>query len=70
MSSTSSSVLTRCAPSQRSTRFETVRELGSQSMVPEGFSTPGGIERDGVNLAIKGTERRKPDEKSRTGCGR
>lgn len=33
--------------------FETVRELCPQSTVPEGFSTRGGIERDGVHLAIK-----------------
>jgi flavodoxin len=33
--------------------FETVRELCPQSTVLEGFSTRGGIERDGVYLAIK-----------------
>jgi flavodoxin len=33
--------------------FETVRELCPQSAVLEGFSTRGGIERDGVYLAIK-----------------
>jgi flavodoxin len=33
--------------------FETVRELCPQSTILEGFSTRGGIERDGVYLAIK-----------------
>jgi flavodoxin len=33
--------------------FETVRELCPQCTVLEGFSTRGGIERDGVYLAIK-----------------
>jgi flavodoxin len=35
--------------------FQTVRELCPGCTVLEGFSTRGGIERDGVNLAIKGT---------------
>ena len=34
--------------------FETVKELCPQCTVLEGFSTRGGIERDGVYLAIKG----------------
>ena len=33
--------------------FETVRELCPQCTVLEGFSTRGGIERDGIHLAIK-----------------
>ncbi len=37
----------------RGSSFETVRELCPQSAVLEGFSTRGGIERDGVYLAIK-----------------
>jgi flavodoxin len=34
--------------------FQTVRELCRESTVLEGFSTRGGMERDGVYLAIKG----------------
>lgn len=34
--------------------FQTVRELCPQSTVLERFSTRGGLERDGVYLAIKG----------------
>ena len=33
--------------------FATVRELCPDSIVPEGFTTTGGIERDGIYLAIK-----------------
>jgi flavodoxin len=35
--------------------FQTVRELCAGCTVLEGFSTRGGIERDGVHLAIEGT---------------
>lgn len=35
--------------------FQTVRELCPGSTVLEGFSTRGGVERDGVHLAIEGT---------------
>lgn len=38
--------------------FRTVKELCRNSKILEGFSTKGGIERDGVFLAIKG-ERKK-----------
>jgi hypothetical protein len=33
--------------------FTTVKELCRDSTVPEGFTTTGGIERDGIDLAIK-----------------
>lgn len=33
--------------------FATVKELCRDSTVPEGFTTTGGIERDGIDLAIK-----------------
>ena len=33
--------------------FATVKELCPDSIVPEGFTTTGGIERDGIYLAIK-----------------
>ena len=33
--------------------FQTVRQLCPQSKVTEGYETKGGIERDGVKLAIK-----------------
>ena len=42
--------------------FETVRELCPQSTVLEGFSTRGGIERDGVYLAIKQARAREARE--------
>lgn len=41
--------------------FETVKELCPNSTVLEGFSTKGGVERDGIYLAIKG-ERAKEVE--------
>lgn len=46
--------------------FQTVRELCPDSTILEGFVTRGGVERDGVLLAIRGQRRHKP--KSRTGC--
>ena len=42
--------------------FETVKELCSDSKIAEGFEIRGGIEKDGVYLAIEG-ERRKEAEK-------
>ena len=45
--------------------FETVKQLCSGSKVLEGFSTTGGIERDGVYLAIKGDKAVQAQEEIR-----
>lgn len=42
--------------------FETVKDLCPNSKILEGFSTKGGIERDGIYLTIK-DEKRKEEEK-------
>ena len=47
--------------------FETVKELCPQCTVLEGFTTRGGIERDGVYLAIKGARAEEVKEKWRAG---
>jgi hypothetical protein len=39
--------------------FETVKELCSNSTVLEGFSTKGGIERDGVLFVMEGEKKKK-----------
>lgn len=43
--------------------FETVKELCPNSHIPEGFSIKGGIERDGVYLAIKGERAEEAETK-------
>lgn len=43
--------------------FETVKELCPNSKVLEGFSTKGGVERDGVYLAIKDEKRKEAEMK-------
>lgn len=43
--------------------FETVKELCSKSKVLEGFEMKGGIERDGVLLAIKGDQAKEAETK-------
>jgi len=45
--------------------FETVKQLCPDSNVLEGFSTTGGIERDGVYLAIKGDKAVQAQEEVR-----
>jgi len=45
--------------------FETVKQLCPDSNVLEGFSTTGGIERDGVYLAIKGDKAVQAQEEIR-----
>jgi len=45
--------------------FETVKQLCPGSNVLEGFSTTGGIERDGVYLAIKGDKAAQAQEEVR-----
>jgi len=45
--------------------FETVKQLCPGSKVLEGFSTTGGIERDGVYLAIKGDKAVQAQEEVR-----
>ena len=45
--------------------FETVKQLCPGSKVLEGFSTTGGIERDGVYLAIKGDKAVQAQEEIR-----
>jgi len=45
--------------------FETVKQLCPDSKVLEGFSTTGGIERDGVYLAIKGDKAVQAQEEIR-----
>jgi flavodoxin len=45
------------------TSFDTVKELCKSSMVMEGFSMQGGIERDGVYLAIKDEKRKEAEAK-------
>ena len=45
--------------------FETVKQLCPDSKVLEGFSTTGGIERDGVYLAIKGDKAVQAQEEVR-----
>lgn len=39
--------------------FETVRELAAKSTVLEGFSTKGGIERDGILFVMKGDKEKQ-----------
>src|SRR5690606_8460446 len=39
--------------------FETVRELCPDSNIPEGFSTKGGIERDGIYFVMQGERERQ-----------
>lgn len=39
--------------------FRTVEELCPESDILEGFSTRGGLERDGIHLAIKGKRRKE-----------
>lgn len=46
--------------------FDTVKELCPNSKVMEGFTMKGGVERDGVYLAIKDEERREAETKVRT----
>src|SRR5690606_15921145 len=46
--------------------FKTVKELCRNSIVLEGFSTKGGIERDGIYLAITGERRIKIEQDVRT----
>ena len=43
--------------------FETVKELCPNSKVLEGFSTKGGVERDGVYLAFKDEKRKEAEMK-------
>jgi flavodoxin len=43
--------------------FETVKELCSNSTILEGFSIKGGVERDGVLLAIKDERKREAEKK-------
>lgn len=43
--------------------FKTVKELCPDSHIPEGFSIKGGIERDGVYLAIKGERAEEAETK-------
>jgi flavodoxin len=43
--------------------FETVKELCAKSTVLEGFEIRGGIERDGVYLAIKGEKANEAESK-------
>lgn len=41
------------------TTFQTVRELCPNSTVPEGFSTRGGIERDGIYFVMEGEKEKQ-----------
>lgn len=43
--------------------FQTVRELCPSSTILEGFSTKGGVERDGIYLAIKGERAKEVENK-------
>lgn len=43
--------------------FHTVKELCAKSTVPEGFEIKGGVERDGVYLAIKEEKRKEAEAK-------
>lgn len=43
--------------------FETVKELCLNSKILEGFSTKGGIERDGIYLTIKDEKRKEAEKK-------
>lgn len=43
--------------------FETVEELCPDANIPEGFSIKGGIERDGIYLAIKGEKAEEAEAK-------
>jgi flavodoxin len=45
--------------------FEQVRELAGESQVPEGFSMRGGLERDGIYLAIEGERREEAEARVR-----
>ena len=42
--------------------FETVKRLCSKSTVLEGFSTQGGIERDGILFVMEGEKKKRVDE--------
>lgn len=46
--------------------FDTVKELCPNSKVLEGFTMKGGVERDGVYLAIKDEKRKEAETKVRT----
>jgi flavodoxin len=46
--------------------FDTVKELCKNSKVLEGFTMKGGVERDGVYLAIKDEKRKEAETKVRT----
>jgi len=39
--------------------FNTVRELCPESTIPEGYSTKGGVERDGIYFVMEGEKRRE-----------
>lgn len=45
--------------------FQTVKELCPNSKVLEGFSITGGIERDGVDLVIKGEKAKEAEKEVR-----
>ncbi|MEH6681662.1 MAG: flavodoxin [Sediminicola sp.] len=46
--------------------FKTVRELCPRSKVLEGFTIKGGIERDGIDLAIKGARKDEAEQQIRS----
>jgi flavodoxin len=39
--------------------FETVKQLCQDSKIPEGFSTKGGVERDGILFVMKGDKEKQ-----------
>ncbi|MFO7721329.1 MAG: hypothetical protein R6W85_12955 [Gillisia sp.] len=47
------------------TDFETVKQLCPESEVLEGFSIKGGLERDGISLAIKEERAKEADARIR-----
>jgi ABC-type branched-subunit amino acid transport system ATPase component len=46
--------------------FQTVKELAPNSTILEGFSTRGGIERDGVLFVMKGEKEKQAKEEIKT----
>lgn len=50
--------------------FKTVKELCPNSTVPEGFTMKGGIERDGIDLAIKGARKDDAEQKIKSWLAR